>query len=302
MRTTERVLLIGVSVALMSLSGCGGSSNSPSIPSTTSQSASPSATSPSDGSPTTEASEGTVDGVPPTDGTDVSVSFSRAAESMFGETPAFSSSRTFDVEGFGPAVTVTVYGANGATVQRYLRKAEFTFEIKPEGALVPVDGVEGSDGDQPEEDMPDPSDPLRLLDDPASSNLYIEFSLTDAAAEQMPTGVLVATVDPNVPYGAYHNFYVKDPGIEANNTVYVSMKVSSGEASGWLYLNCRTAGWMRVTDQDPKARELRATGFGKFDFQVYGRRNSSSTYQLTGWWSYSYLHTLPKETQLHITC
>jgi hypothetical protein len=285
-------------VAVLTIAGCPAQSGSP----TPGSGSAPSAGRPETAAPTDEEETATPSQTATTsDGPDAAVAFPPPAKIAFGEGEAFSSRQGFNVEGVGRAVVVTVTGASEVSVQNFVDEAKFGFELAEAEAIQPGGDVQGSDGVDPEEDMPREIDPKDLLDDPASSNLYIEFRLTNRAVAQKPEGVLIATVDPQVPFGAYHNFYVRDPSSVLNDTATVAMTVSTGEASGWLFLNCRYAGWMRRSASNPYG-ELKASGVGRFDFFVYGRQHATSTYQLKGTWSYSYPAGMPIDTQPRISC
>ena len=252
---------------------------------------------PTDGRPTDEPTSGEPSGELPAGGPN-SNAFSEPAEDTFIETPAYSSRASFGVEGRRRAVVVTVFGANPDAVKAYTDEAVFSFEIQD--APAPAEALEGSDAEADEE-APVSLAPERLLEAPDSQNLSIEFRLTDGAAGEMETGQLIVTVDPTIPGGAYHNFYMRDPASETGDTVEVEMTLSAGEASAYLYRNCELAAFSRRTAATSPGR-LRGSGPGRFDFVVAGRDSPSSTYRLRGSWYYSYAASVPSATAAQVGC
>jgi hypothetical protein len=121
-------------------------------------------------------------------------------------------------------------------------------------------------------------------------------------AEEIPQGGLTASIDPKVAGGYYHNYYLRDPGIDEQDTVTVSLTVATGTVSLNLYLRCAFAGRITRTSTSSPNPPLTGTGSGKFDLVTYGRDSPSNSYQLRGTWSYSYLTTMPSETAPRVTC
>jgi hypothetical protein len=198
----------------------------------------------------------------------------------------------------GQTSLIIATGASPSSVKAYFSEAKFFFQIQDQPLKIPT--VNESAEREPNLSVRD------MLKDASTESLRIEFDLTPEAAKTHPKGTVVFIVDPSVKQNQYNNYAPRNPSnstlTETDDVASVTIKVSQGQVEGTLYRRCAAISGQTKRASPGTPKTLTGTGSGSFDLTIKGVSSGTSTYRLTGTWSYDYGNSVPGSSAPQVTC